>query len=101
MAPTPSASSARHTELVGAHHQRLRHLEDVERGAPRERRDAVRPARQLLDEPVGDEALDGLAHRHRAEPERRREVVDHERSAWRETARDDRFAEADEGLSRR
>jgi len=58
----------------------------------------VRAARQFLDEPIGDEALDGLAYRHRAEPERRRKVVDHERSAGRETARDDRLAEADEGL---
>ena len=65
---------------------------------PRERRDAVGAAGQLLDEPVGDEALDGLAHRHRAEAEGLGEVVDHERGAGCEAARDDRLAQADEGL---
>jgi len=61
--------------------------------------DATRCARAAAPRrAVGDEPLDGLAHRHRAQPERRREVVDHERSAGRETARNDRFAEADEGL---
>jgi hypothetical protein len=58
----------------------------------------VRAARQLLDQAAGDEALDGLAHRHRAQPEARRQIVDHERGAGREHARDDRVADADEGL---
>jgi len=57
MRATPSASSAGTPELVGAHHQRLHHLEDVERGAPRERRDAVRAARQVLDEPSATSRL--------------------------------------------
>ena len=60
--------------------------------------DAVRAAGQLLDEPVGDEALDRLAYRHRAEAEGHREVVDHERGAGCEAARDDRLPQADEGL---
>ena len=88
----------RHAELVGADHQHLHHAEDVERRLPRERRDAVGAAGELLDEAVGDEALDRLAHRHRAEPEGLGERVDHERIAGCEPARDDRFAQAQEGL---
>ena len=88
----------RHAELVGAHHQHLHHPQHVERRLPRERRDAVRAARQLLDEAVGDEALDGLADRHRAEPEGLGQGIDHERIAWGQPARDDRLAQAQEGL---
>ena len=89
---------ARHAELVGAHHQHLHDAQDVERRLARERCDAVRAARQLLDEAVGDEALDRLAHGHRAEAERLGQGVDHERIARRQPARDDGLAQAEEGL---
>ena len=58
----------------------------------------MRAAGELLHEAVGDEALDGLAHGHRAESEGLGEGVDDERIAGCEPARHDRLAQAEEGL---
>ena len=79
MARDPGRVELRHAELVGADHQHLHDPEDVERRPPRERRDAVRAAGELLHEAVRDEPLDRLPHGHRAESERLGEGVDHER----------------------